>query len=93
MIITIKKKIVQILSRVMLIQNDIRLTKFLMEFNTSDEKLIQDPNRAGPEFIYLDEINNNKELTQGSEMRDSCDDKSMHWMRMAFHNKNLDLRV
>lgn len=93
MIISIKRKIVAILSRVIQIQNDIRLTQFLIEYNKSDEKLIQNPNDAGPEFIYLDEILNNKEISSDGTLRDGCDEKSMNWMKVAFLNKNLDMRV
>lgn len=93
LIIAIKRKIVDILSKIMQIQNDIRLTQFLIEFNKSDDKLIQNPNEAGPEFIYLDEILNNKEVSSDGTMRDACDEKSMNWMKVAFLNKSLDMRV
>lgn len=77
----------------MLIQNDIRLTQFLIEFNKADEKLVSDPNSAGPEFIYLDEMINNKEISADPDFRNSVDEKSMNWMKVAFLNKSLDMRV
>ena len=46
-IIEIKKKIIQILNRVIDIQNDIRLTRFLIEFNKADNQLMMSPHTAG----------------------------------------------
>jgi hypothetical protein len=34
-------------------QNDIRLTKFLIEFNKSDQEMVTDPTKSGPELNYL----------------------------------------
>lgn len=47
LIITIKRKIVTILDRIMHFQNDIRLTQFLIEYNKADDVLIKNPNEAG----------------------------------------------
>ena len=60
-IIAIKQKIIDILHKVMDIQNDIRLTKFLIEFYKSDSDLVTDPIRSGPEQNYL--VNVDKEMT------------------------------
>ena len=43
MIIQIKRKIIQILHKIMDLQNDIRLTRLLIEFHKSDQLLIKDP--------------------------------------------------
>ena len=42
-LINIKRKIIDILHRFMDIQDDIRLTGFLIQFNKSDDIMIQDP--------------------------------------------------
>ena len=43
MIVQIKRKIIQILHKIMDLQNDIRLTRLLIEFHKSDQLLIKDP--------------------------------------------------
>ena len=43
MMVEIKKRIIQILHRIMDIQNDIRLTRFLMEVYKSDKELVMNP--------------------------------------------------
>ena len=52
-IIEIKKKIIQILNKIINIQNDIRLTRFLIEFNKSDNQLMMSPHTAGCELVFL----------------------------------------
>jgi hypothetical protein len=42
-IVRIKRKIIEILSIIMDIQNDIRLTSFLIEFSKTDNALASDP--------------------------------------------------
>ena len=55
-IIEIKKQIIQILNRVIDIQNDIRLTRFLIEFNKSDTQLMMSPHTAGQELVFLQNV-------------------------------------
>jgi len=52
-IFAIKKKIIKILSYIIDIQNDIRLTRFLVEFHKTDTALMNDPSIAGKELFYL----------------------------------------
>lgn len=37
-------------------QNDLRLTKFLMDFNKSDKEMGKDPNTSGIELRYLESL-------------------------------------
>ena len=63
-----------------------------MEYNKADDILIKNPNEAGQEFIYLDEVNKNQEISN-PDIKELVDSKSMNWMKVAFLNKNLDMRV
>jgi hypothetical protein len=63
-----------------------------MEYSNDDDKLIKKPNEAGQEFIYLDEVVKNMEISN-PDMKENVDFKSMNWMKVAFLNKNLDMRV
>jgi len=67
MIVQIKLKIVQILAKLMQFQNDLRLSSFLIEFDKSDKKLVQDPQMAGPELNYLEALNLGTEYDPPSE--------------------------
>lgn len=94
MIITIKQKIIDILHKVMDIQNDIRLTKFLIEFNKSDTELVKDPIISGPELNYL--VNVEKEtvdLMVDADIKISVDTKIISWMNTSYKNKNLDMKA
>lgn len=55
-IFKIKIKIIEILHKVMDIQNDIRLTRFLIEFFKADNILMMNPSQSGPEICYLNNI-------------------------------------
>ena len=57
-IILIKRKIIDILHRFMDIQDDIRLTSFLIEFNKADTSLIMDPINSSMEYKYLTKLLN-----------------------------------
>lgn len=41
-------------------QNDTRLTCFLIEFHKTDTEFIMDPNRGTKVMKYLDRVNNNE---------------------------------
>ena len=56
LIFSIKRKIIEVLSRVMDMQNDLRLTRFLIDFNKSDKEMAKDPNVSGQELRYLESI-------------------------------------
>jgi len=89
-IIEIKQKIIDILHKIMDMQNDIRLTKFLQEFNKSEQDMRTDPARSTAELKYLQEV-----LNGGQEFVDykgQVDEKVLNWMRIAFMNKNLDMK-
>jgi len=53
MMIEIKKRIILILHKIMDTQDDIRLTRFLIEFNKSDKVLILNPQESASELIYI----------------------------------------
>jgi hypothetical protein len=76
------------------IQNDIRLTKFLIEFNKSDTELVKDPIISGPELNYL--VNVEKEtvdLMVDADIKISVDTKIISWMNTSYKNKNLDMKA
>lgn len=55
-IFKIKRKIINILTRIIDIQNDIRLSFFLREFYKSDTKLMINPAKSGPELVFLNNL-------------------------------------
>jgi hypothetical protein len=91
MIIVIKQKIIDILHKVMDIQNDIRLTKFLIEFYKSDSDLVTDPVRSGPELNYLVNVEKGMTTEEDEPMKEEVDSKIVKWMKSAYKNKNLDM--
>ena len=92
-IFAIKKKIIKILHYIMDIQNDIRLTKFLAEYAKSDSKLMLSPTTCGPELFYLQNVLDNNVTPEDKEIANACNQKIIGWMRTAFMDKTLDMRV
>ena len=89
-----KNKIINILQRVLDIQNDVRLTQFLTEFYKSD---LEEPMSEG-EISFVHKVNkaiNLDELIKKdpeiAELKESIDDKVVSWMNTAFSDKKLDL--
>lgn len=94
MIIIIKQKIIDILHKVMDIQNDVRLTKFLIEFNKSDSELVKDPVLSGPELNYLVNVEKDAvDLEEDQDTKNSVDTKIISWMNTSYKNKNLDMKA
>jgi hypothetical protein len=52
----IKRKIIQILSKCIDIQNDVRLTRFLIEFQQSDYQLMSSPAQSGIELNFINNV-------------------------------------
>ena len=48
-------------------QNDIRLTRFLMDFNKSDKEMGKDPTTSGVELRYLESIIKGTPLSEAEE--------------------------
>ena len=92
-IFKIKIKIIEILHKVMDIQNDIRLTRFLIEYFKADNILMMNPSQSGPEMCYLNNILNNTVTEEDDEIKQRTDEKTIGWMKIAFANKNLDMRT
>ena len=89
LIFSIKRKIIEVLSRVMDMQNDLRLTRFLIDFNKSDKEMAKDPNHSGQELRYLENIINNVPLSANEEeireqTKFNCDEKVLNWMKKSF---------
>jgi hypothetical protein len=61
-LILIKRKIIDILTVIMNMQDDIRLTSFLIQFNKSDDKMIKNPIESGKILKYLQDVNNGNEI-------------------------------
>ena len=55
-IFAIKRKIISILSKAIDIQNDVRLTKFLIEFYQSDYNLMTSPAQSGIELNFINNV-------------------------------------
>ena len=53
LIVLIKRKIIDILHRLIDVQDDIRLTNFLIEFNKSDLEMIHNPAESAKELKFL----------------------------------------
>lgn len=49
-IVSIKKKIIELLHTIMDFQNDIRLTRFLIEYNKSDNQMFLNPGQSTTEL-------------------------------------------
>ena len=92
-LIQIKKKIIDILHQVTAMQNDTRLTCFLIEFHKTDTEFIMDPNRGTKVMKYLDRVKNNDVEEDDAEIKQMVDEKFISWMKIAFQNKNMDLKV
>jgi len=90
--IKIKNKIIDILHKVMDLQNDIRLTRFLIEFNKGDSEMMKTPATSGPELCYLESVLNGDPFDNNEEAKVRCDDRVINWMKASFNNKNLDMR-
>ena len=71
-------------------QNDIRLTKFLIEFNKTESEMRSDPAKSTKELMYLQEVLNGGE--EYKDNKDSADKKVLNWMLVSFLNKNLDMK-
>jgi len=80
------------LHRFMDIQDDIRLTSFLIEFNKSDNEMILNPIESSRELKYLLRVLNGTSEEADNEIKQICDEKIVNWMKTSFQNKNLDMR-
>lgn len=89
----IKKKIIQILSKIIDFQNDIRLTRFLIEYYKADNSLMLNPTVAGPELYFLQNVLTGSTTEDDEEQKLKCDEKVLSWMKIAFLNKNLDMKT
>ena len=75
------------------IQNDIRLTKFLAEYAKSDSKLMLSPGTAGPELFYLQNVLDRNVCEEDEGIANQCNKKIIDWMKVAYLDKTLDMRV
>jgi hypothetical protein len=75
------------------IQNDIRLTKFLIEFFKADSTLMMNPASSGPELCFLSNTLNGLINDEDDEMKTAVDDKAIGWMKRAYTNANLDMKT
>jgi len=92
MIVLIKRKIIDILHRLIDVQDDIRITSFLIEFNKSDSEMIHDPVGSAKELKFLLRILNGEvDSEKDEEIKQHCDEKLINWMKISFMNKNLDM--
>jgi hypothetical protein len=93
-IFDIKKKIIDILQYVINVQLDIRLSKFLQEFFNSDKDLMIDPTQSAIEIRFLSKILNGSKLTEeDEEIKKKVDDKVIKWMKRAYSNTTIDMKV
>ena len=74
------------------LQNDIRLTRFLIEFNKGDSEMIRTPSTSGPELCYLESVLTGDPAEKDEEAKGRCDERVVNWMKVSFLNKNLDMR-
>ena len=95
MIVLIKGKIIDILNRIILIQDDIRLSSFLMQFNKYDNTLIMNPVKYNQVMTHLSNINNGifEETEESLVQKQQCDEMVIQWLKVSFKNKNLDMRA
>ena len=75
------------------IQNDIRLSKFLLEFYTSDGQLMLNPQTSGKEMQFLNNVLQDQLEEEDQEYKQKIDEKVINWMRKSFANKNVDMKV
>ena len=93
-IFAIKRKIITILAKIQLFQNDLRLTAFLREFYKDENQLMMVPSAAMPELLYLEDINALRpiETEEKKAMKEKCDEKTKTWLKIAFTNHDLDFK-
>ena len=92
-IFKIKRKIIKVLTRVIDIQNNIRLSCFLREFYKSDSKLMINPAKSGPELVFINNLMLGYALEEKEQsFKEDVDKKVIEWMRRAYSDKKLDLR-
>lgn len=56
LVVKVKKKIIEILTQIMNVQEDLRLTQLLNEYYKSDKELVKKPETAAPELVYLEDV-------------------------------------
>ena len=83
-IFKIKIKIIEILHKVMDIQNDIRLTRFLIEYFKADNILMMNPSQSGHEMCYLNNILKGTVTEEDDQIKQKTDEKTIGWMKIAF---------
>jgi len=54
---------------------------------------MMNPSQSGPEMCYLNNILNNTVTEEDDEIKQRTDEKTIGWMKIAFSNKNLDMRT
>ena len=92
-LILIKRKIIDILTIIMNMQDDIRLTSFLIQFNKSDDVMVKDPFKSAAVLKYLQNVLSGQEIDQSLlEQKDEVDQQLIQWMTAAYKNKTLDMR-
>lgn len=94
LIMDTKNNIIKILQRVLDIQNDVRLTQFLTEFN----KATQAEPMSEQEMYFVSLVNKTRKLDELfkkkqelADIKPSIDEKVITWMNTAFSDKKLDL--
>lgn len=97
LVVTIKKKIIDILFLVKNLQDDLRLTHFLTAFHKADNELVLRPQDSGPELTYLQRVVNDEQFTLEEEekfkdVKKRCDEKIIHWMKASFAHTALDMK-
>lgn len=93
-IFSIKKKIIDILYYIVDIQNDIRLSKFLLEFYNADSSLMMNPTNSAKEMIFLKNILAGAGIDdKDQEIKKEVDSKVIGWMKRAYGNKSVDMKV
>ena len=53
---------------------------------------MKNPHEAGPELYFLQNVLTNNTSESENDIRESCNDKVITWLRTAFYNKNLDMK-
>jgi len=93
MMISIKKKIIDIFHLIIDIQNDIRLSCFLEEFSKADARLMDNPSTGANELKYIDSLLHGEPFEEElkPKMKEFMDKKSIEWMKASYLNKNLDV--
>jgi hypothetical protein len=94
LIFGIKKKCISMLHKVIDMQNDMRLSRFLVEFFKSDQILMSNKATRGPELFYLKNVLNNLPITEEQlALKEVCDGKVIKWLNTAYANKNVDMKT